>query len=132
MAKDFLVFLEKFVGRYGKLVGLNVVGRQLIRPELVVGGLIAILGINFWNQRQLARQKILGARQEIVVAEIREEIARLEPVAEKVNTRDVWLKLAGWYWQIFDEGKAKEYWQKAWWIDPNNEQVTSVRRMVQP
>ena len=129
MAKDFLVFLEKFVGRYGKLVGLNVVGRQLIRPELVVGGLIVILGINFWNQWQLARQKILGARQEIVVAEIREEIARLEPVAEKVNTRDVWLKLAGWYWQIFDEGKAKEYWQKAWWIDPNNEQVTSLRQV---
>ena len=132
MANSFVTFTSKFLGRYVRLTRLNVVGRWLVRREVAIVGLVIMIGVNFWNQWQLARQKILGAKQEIVAAEIREEIAKLEQVAETVNSRDVWLKLALLNWQIFDEGKAKEYWQKAWLIDPNNEQVTSVRRMVQP
>jgi hypothetical protein len=132
MANGFLTFTGKFLGRYARLARLNLMVSQLMRREVAIGGLVIILGVSFWNQWQLARQKILGARQEIVAAEIREKIAKLEPVAEKVNARDVWLHLALLNWQIFDEDKAREFWQKAWFIDPNNEQVISVRRLVQP
>lgn len=128
----FLDFLEKFAGRYVRLSRLNVVGRQLVRREVAVAGLVIIIGVSFWNQWQLARQKILGAKQEIMAEAIRAEMAKLEQAAETVNTRDVWLKLAGLYWQVFDEEKAKEYWQKAWWVDPNNEQVTSLRQVILP
>lgn len=68
----------------------------------------------------------------MVAAEIRAEMAKLEQAAETVNTRDVWLKLALLNWQIFDEEKAREYWQKAWFIDPNNEKVTSLRQVILP
>lgn len=132
MAQNFLTFINKFAGRYVRLTRLNVVGRQLVRREVAVAGLAVIIGVSFWNQWQLARQKILGARQEIVAAEIRAEIAKLSLVAETVNARDIWLKLALLNWQIFDEEKAREYWQRAWLVDPNNEKVTSVRELVLP
>lgn len=132
MANSFLAFSRKFTGRYVRLLRLNVVGRQLVKREVAVAGLVIMIGVSFWNQWQLARQKILRARQEIVAAEIRAEIAKLSLVAETVNSRDVWLKLALLNWQIFDAEKAREYWQKAWLVDPNNEKVTSVRELVLP
>lgn len=127
-----MTFTNKFLGRYARLVRLNVVGGWLVKQEVAVAGLVIMIGVSFWNQWQLSRQQILGAKQEIVAAEIRAEIAKLEQVAEKVNSRDVWLKLAELYWQIFDEEKAREYWQKAWLVDPNNEKVISLRELVLP
>lgn len=132
MAQNFLTFVNKFAGRYVRLTRLNLAGKWLIRREVAVAGLVIMIGIIFWNQWQLARQKILGAKQEIMAEAIRAEMAKLEQAAETVNTRDVWLKLALLNWQVFDEEKAKEYWQKAWWIDPNNEQVTSLRQVILP
>lgn len=90
------------------------------------------------HERIRGEEKILGVssemegvRQEVFPEEvIREEIAVLEKVAGKVNTRDAWLKLAVLHWRLFDEQKAREYWQKAWLVDPNNGLVNQVGKLL--
>ncbi|MBI4034795.1 MAG: hypothetical protein HY381_00175 [Candidatus Chisholmbacteria bacterium] len=169
MAGSFLAFSRKFWGRYVRLTRLDVVGRQLIRREVVIGALIVMLGVSFWPQSPIQRAilnvggkpddpkahlglakeaakiydyklaeeeykraqeistQVLGARKEIFPEEVlREEIGKLKKLAEEVEARDVYLQLAVLYWRLFDEEKAREYWQKAWWIDPNNETVREV------
>ena len=81
----------------------------------------------------LAGGEVLGARDEVFAEEIiKEEIISWEEKAEKIDTRDVWLKLALLKWQILDGAGAEESWKKAWFIDPNNEKVISVRRLLLP
>ena len=44
----------------------------------------------------------------------------------KPNFRDVYLRLAVLYYQILQDGKAKKAWEKAFYLDPNNEVVQKV------
>ena len=171
----FLTFVRKFAGRYAKLTRLDVAGRQLVRREVAIGGLVVIWALSVWPQSpvrrammnagaspnqakahlELAKEaakvydyelaeeeykraqvistQVLGARDEVFPEEvIKAEIGKWEKTAETINTRGVWLKLAGLYWQVFDEEKARESWQKAWLVDTNNKEVISVLGLVGP
>jgi len=48
----------------------------------------------------------------------------------KPNFRDVYLHLSLLYYQLWQDDKARENWQKAFYLDPNNEVVQEVGRLV--
>lgn len=44
----------------------------------------------------------------------------------KPNFRDVYLRLSLLYYQLYEDEKAKQTWEKAFYLDPNNEVVREV------
>lgn len=46
------------------------------------------------------------------------------------NFRDVYLKLSLLYYQLWQDDKARENWHKAFYLDPNNEVVQEVGKIV--
>lgn len=62
---------------------------------------------------------------------LREEIRQWEDVLEKQpGYRDGYLRLALLYYQLSEDSEALNNWQKAWQLDPNNEQVFRVGRAL--
>lgn len=49
---------------------------------------------------------------------------------KKPNYRDAYLELAILYYQIKDDQKSKQMWQKAFNLDPNGEKVKKVESIV--
>lgn len=49
---------------------------------------------------------------------------------DKPNFRDVYLHLSLLYYQTWDETKAKEAWQKAFYLDPNNQNVKEIGKLI--
>lgn len=47
----------------------------------------------------------------------------------KPNFRDVYLRLSLLYYQLYEDKKAKQAWEKAFYLDPNNEIVREVGRL---
>lgn len=84
-----------------------------------------------WEQ-----QKILGASTESQEGEIfpeqkiRREIARWEEISQAVTARDGLLRLVLLNWQVFDEAKAKIAFEQAKILDPNNERVKTVEKLL--
>lgn len=84
-------------------------------------------------------QRVLGAISEMEVARklvfpeeaVMEEIYELEQVLiNKPGYRDILLKLAVLNWQIEKIDKAREYFEKARILDPNNEMVGEVGELI--
>ena len=84
-------------------------------------------------------QQVFGATSEVEEAResvfpeeaVEEEIDELEQVLiNKPGYRDVLLKLAVLYWQIEEIDKAREYFEKARILDPNNEVVGEVGKLI--
>ncbi len=48
----------------------------------------------------------------------------------KPNFRDVYLKLSLLYHQLWQDDKAREYWGKAFYLDPNNPKVQEIGKVV--
>ena len=64
-------------------------------------------------------------------SKIREEIKSWEKVLEeKPYYRDVLLRLAILNYQIYEDGKSVEYFEQALYLDPNNERVKQVRKII--
>jgi tetratricopeptide (TPR) repeat protein len=62
---------------------------------------------------------------------IRQEITSWEKVLEKKPYyRDVLLRLALLNYQLYEDEKAADYWEKANYLDPNNEEVRQVRKII--
>jgi tetratricopeptide (TPR) repeat protein len=62
---------------------------------------------------------------------LREEIARWEGIIEKQpGYRDGYLRLALFYYQLSIKERAFDNWQRAWKLDPNNEQVSRVGKLI--
>jgi len=53
-------------------------------------------------------------------------------VEEKPNYRDGYLQLAVLYYKIYENGKAKEYLNKALEIDPNFEPALELQKIIRP
>lgn len=63
---------------------------------------------------------------------IYEEIAKWEEVlAQKLGYRDVLLRLAVLHWQIYEDDTAREYFEEARALDPNNEVVKQVGKLIE-
>ena len=78
-------------------------------------------------------QEYLNSVEKIVQEpeRIRQEIRQGEKVLEeKPYYRDVLLRVALWYWQLNDGEKAQGYWEKASYLDPNNEEVQKVGEVI--
>lgn len=64
---------------------------------------------------------------------IRLEIESWEKILqEKPSYRDVLLRLSLLNYQIYENEKAKSYWEKADYLDPNNAEVQKVSEIIFP
>ena len=88
---------------------------------------------------QLDKNEVLGITSEfedvrkIVFPEetVREEIAELEATLEdQPGYRDLLLRLAVLYWQVYDEPQSQAYFEEARNLDPNNEIVKEVGELL--
>ena len=62
---------------------------------------------------------------------VRQEIQSWESaLKEKPNYRDVLLRLALLNYQINQNEEAKDYWERANYLDPNNEEVVKVGEII--
>lgn len=63
--------------------------------------------------------------------EIGEEIKSWEKILkEKPYYKDVLLRLALLSYQIYEDEKAKEYFEQAYYLDPNGEEVQEVKKVI--
>ncbi|MFC1711055.1 hypothetical protein ACFLZ1_00555 [Patescibacteria group bacterium] len=63
---------------------------------------------------------------------IKKEVNDLQTIiAVKPNFRDIYLKLSLYYFQIWDNEKAYYYWQKAFYLDPNNVKVKEIGKLIE-
>jgi tetratricopeptide (TPR) repeat protein len=64
-------------------------------------------------------------------ANIQQQINHWETILSgKPNFRDVYLKLSLLYHQLWQDNKAREYWEKAFYLDPNNSKVKEVGKLI--
>ena len=49
---------------------------------------------------------------------------------DKPNFRDVYLHLSLLHYQLWQDEKAKQAWEKAFYLDPNNENVQAIGELV--
>ena len=62
---------------------------------------------------------------------IKQEIKSWEKIIEeKPYYRDVLLRLAILNFQIYNDEQAKDYWEKANYLDPNNEEVIEAKQVI--
>ncbi|MCH7951646.1 hypothetical protein IH980_02850 [Patescibacteria group bacterium] len=89
--------------------------------ERPVIGNLAGLGKRFAD----VRVKVFAERY------LREEIARWEyALLRQPGNRDAYLMLAILHYQFSDDSETQANWQKAWEIDPNNEQIHALGRFL--
>ena len=64
-------------------------------------------------------------------AVIESQVSKLEAILQdKPHYRDVYLQLSVLYYQVWQGDKAKEYWNKAFYLDSNNEKVEEVGKKI--
>lgn len=109
-----------------------VVG-PLLKKIKIVYLIIALLIIGivgsyqYWTEKKTYEE---GLRQKAI---IEQEISSWEKILEtKPEYRDVLLRLALLNWKIYNYDKAKEYWEKADYLDPNNAEVQKVGEIIFP
>lgn len=62
---------------------------------------------------------------------IKSQIGQLETILrDKPHYRDVYLQLSILNYQLWQDEKAREYWNKAFYLDPNNEKVQEVGKKI--
>jgi len=79
-----------------------------------------------------AEESLKRAEEKVMEPErIRREIESWEKVLEeKPDYRDVLLRLALLNYQIYEDEKAKDCWNRANYLDPNNEEVQEVGKII--
>ncbi|HUV46944.1 MAG TPA: hypothetical protein VMW29_02300 [Candidatus Bathyarchaeia archaeon] len=71
-------------------------------------------------------EKLVFSRQKT-----KEEIEHWKAILQsKPSSRDIFLQLALLHYQLLDEERTKEYWQKAFYLDPNSEIVLKIGQLV--
>jgi Tfp pilus assembly protein PilF len=80
------------------------------------------------------REKLKMAENKVQEPEkIREEIQSWEKIlATRPFYRDVLLRLALLNYQIYEDKTAQDYWQQANYLDPNNQEVKAVGKIISP
>ena len=99
---------------------------QAALNELKLANKLLIIKTNTTsNKLKIAEEKI---RQP---GKIRNKITAWEKVLEeKPYYRDILLRLAILNWQIYEDEKAIDYWNRANYLDPNNESVQKVGKII--
>jgi tetratricopeptide (TPR) repeat protein len=96
----------------------------LLIALLIIGG---IGNYQYWVEKKAYEESL---RQKAVIIQ---EIESWEKVLEtKPEYRDILLRLALLNWKIYNNDKAKEYWEKANYLDPNNIEVQKVGKIIFP
>jgi len=81
---------------------------------------LGFLDIRGNTKKQLTETKTLLYQPE----KIRQDISYWKTVLKtKPHYRDVFLRLSLLNYQLYQNEKAREYWEKAFYLDPNNETV---------
>jgi len=89
---------------------------------------IAYLVLQVENRK--TNRRVLGLQAEIQAQ--RQEIASWEKIVEeKPNFRDGWLQLAAAYAEVGNKEKAQEALNHAKVIDPNNENILSLEKLLE-
>jgi len=124
----YLITLGKRVYRPAKPF-LN----PLLKKIKIIYLLIALLIIGlvgnyqYWMEKKAYEESL---RQRAVIIQ---EIESWEKVLEtKPEYRDILLRLALLNWKIYNNDKAKEYWEKANYLDPNRAEVQEVGKIIFP
>lgn len=85
------------------------------------------LDFNQTTARQLDQTQKLIEQPE----ELRKQISFWEEIIqENPYYRDVLLRLSLLSYQLVDDQKAQEYWQRAFYLDPNNDLVQKVGKII--
>jgi len=82
-----------------------------------------------WGKENLrkAEERVLEPER------IREEIESWEKVIEeRPYFRDVLLRLSILNYRIYEDEKAKDYFLQAEYLDPNNEEIRQVKKIISP
>lgn len=62
---------------------------------------------------------------------LEQEIINLEKLLNtNVNSRDIYLRLSLLYFELWNERQSQDYWQKAYYLDPNNKEVLEVGKLI--
>ena len=122
----YLIALGKRVYRPAKPF-LN----PLLKKIKIVYLLIALLIIGlvgnyqYWVEKKAYEESL---RQKAVIIQ---EIESWEKILqEKPEFRDILLRLSLLNYQIYENEKAKSYWEKANYLDPNNKEVQRVGKII--
>lgn len=77
-------------------------------------------------------ESLLSAREKVMEPErLRTEIKEWEVVLEKMPSfRDVYLRLAVLNYQLYEDEKAREYFEKAEYLDPNSLEVLEIKKII--
>lgn len=89
-----------------------------------------LLGRNFfpWWQKEAVKTNQLIIKKD----QIQDKIDYWEQILKnKPNFRDAYLRLSVLYYQILEDEKAKEMWNKAFYLDPNNEIIQEVGKKLE-
>jgi len=87
---------------------------------------------SFLDFSQKAKKKFLKTEELITQPEkIRQQINSWETVLKsKPHSRDILLHLTVLNYQLWQDEKAQDYWQKAFYLDPNNSLVQQVGQII--
>lgn len=79
-----------------------------------------------------AKEKLRMAESKVQETDkIREEIRSWEKILEeRPYYRDVLLRLAVLNYQVYNDDQARDYWQQANYLDPNNKEVEQVGKVI--
>ena len=97
--------------------------------QIVVALILTVLALvaSIWNWTELKKTEATIQKTQ----QIRQEIQLWErALDEKSNYRDVLLRLALLNYQINQNEEAKDYWGRANYLDPNNEEVVKVGEII--
>jgi len=91
---------------------------------LIIGG---VGNYQYWVEKKEYEEAL---RQKTI---IEREIESWEKVLEeKPGYRDILLRLSLLNYQIYENEKAKSYWEKADYLDPNNVEVQKAGKIIFP
>lgn len=96
----------------------------LLIALLIIGG---VGNYQYWVEKKAYEESL---RQKAV---IEQEISSWEKILQdKPSYGDVLLRLSLLNYQIYENEKAKAYWEKADYLDPNKEEVQQVGKIIFP
>ncbi len=109
---------------------------MLCKPHLLMaqaffydGSELAIKELNLAKKSWLKNKKLIKQTENLVYQpeKIKQEISFWqEKINQGVQNPKVYLQLALLSYQIWDDQKAQEFWQKANYLDPNNKIIKEV------
>ncbi|MFH0942725.1 MAG: hypothetical protein V1810_00980 [Candidatus Beckwithbacteria bacterium] len=108
------------------LAWFNSGGEEKALEELRLANKLLIIKSN------RAKTSLIKAEEAVNSLEkTRQEIESWEKVLEtKPEYRDVYLRLALLNYSLYNDDKAKLYWEKANYLDPNNQEVQKVGEII--